>query len=331
MKNYYIILSFIALFLFSGLSASAGYCVTLGDGDWDDPANWSCGRVPGSGDTIIISANDSIYVASSYNGLTGVWLQVYGKLDFKNAARIVFMYGDTSIAPSMITFYTGSSCINGNGSSGLSFGSGGSGCDVYRPGQGTNPGVYPTIPGSYYDGCVWASYLPLSQLNANVYLIEDRMNIDWTIYENNSVSHYDVYGVKGETQIPLDYIQSQDLGYIQADYQTAYSYAGLDAIRVVATLHNGETMDIALGVVLEMVPQISGSIGQHPNPFDEYLDIEGKYTFNVKIYTLEGQLVYEGSGANSYHINTSSFKKGIYFVESSSQTGIIDRRKILKN
>jgi hypothetical protein len=59
--------------------------------------------------------------------------------------------------------------------------------------------------------------------------------------------------------------------------------------------------------------------------------VEGKFTFDVKIYTLEGKLVYEGSGKNSYHINTSEFKSGLYFVETSRNNAIIDRRKILKN
>ncbi|MBR9859508.1 T9SS type A sorting domain-containing protein [bacterium] len=330
MKNYYLILSILLLQCFLVQDVSAGYCVTTGDGDWDDASTWSCGRVPGSGDTIVIRAQDSIYVESSYTGLTGVWLQVYGKLDFKNAARIVFEYGDTSIAPSMITFYTGAVCQDGNGSSGLSFGSGGSGCDVYRPGQGANPGVYPTIPGSYYDGCVWAAYLPVSGLFANVELVEDQMKFEWSIYENNSVDHYEVFGYNGNKKFQLESINSQNLEYGQSHYIASYPVAGLDKIEVIAFQHNETTLPIAVGSVEHLVPLIQGDVTSKPNPFDKYIEVNSRFTVDVKVYSMDGKLMYEGSNQTKYHINSEGYDGGMYFIELTKNNVIISRRKILK-
>lgn len=43
----------------------ASTCVSLGNGDWNDPLRWSCGAVPAPGDTIIINAGDTVTLNST--------------------------------------------------------------------------------------------------------------------------------------------------------------------------------------------------------------------------------------------------------------------------
>ncbi|MFZ9027559.1 MAG: T9SS type A sorting domain-containing protein [Crocinitomicaceae bacterium] len=40
-------------------------CLSIGNGDWDDPLTWSCGSVPAPGDTIIISVGDTVTLNST--------------------------------------------------------------------------------------------------------------------------------------------------------------------------------------------------------------------------------------------------------------------------
>ncbi len=47
-----LILLLATLFVFSG-SSIAATCVSIGSGDWSNPAIWSCDAVPSAGDNII--------------------------------------------------------------------------------------------------------------------------------------------------------------------------------------------------------------------------------------------------------------------------------------
>jgi len=77
-----LILSF---FLFSNYS-NAAICSSLGNGNWNNPAIWSCGVVPGAGDTIIISVGDSVDITSTnvYLGAPIV-LIINGYFEFSSA------------------------------------------------------------------------------------------------------------------------------------------------------------------------------------------------------------------------------------------------------
>ena len=54
----------LSTFLFFNYS-NATVCSSLGNGDWNNPAVWSCGVVPGAGDTIIINVGDSVDITST--------------------------------------------------------------------------------------------------------------------------------------------------------------------------------------------------------------------------------------------------------------------------
>lgn len=49
----------------TNLNSIAATCVSLGNGDWDDPLTWSCGTVPAPGDTIIINVGDTVTLNST--------------------------------------------------------------------------------------------------------------------------------------------------------------------------------------------------------------------------------------------------------------------------
>ncbi len=306
----------------------AGNCSTLGDGDWDDPTNWSCGYVPGSGDTIIIDVGDTILCETSFNGYYDVWLQVYGCLDFNNAVRYVFMYGDTATPISYITFYTGASCINGNGSSGLSFGSGGSGCDIYRPAQGANPGVYPTIPGSYFDGCVWTSYLSVGEVWLNAEILDHLLFVEFELMEDPSILAYEL---KAEKDGHFESVLSFDArGDNQMEYYSftteLYDYQYF----ILSYIDKKENIEELMSLNVESLLSTKNSVTVSPNPFNFYLNIKDEREFEVQLYDISGKLIYGDVGSNFYTIDTKYFDSGIYYLQVTKANRTVEYLKLVK-
>lgn len=328
MKNYYIKIFFAFFLVLFAHRSDAAYCYTLGDGDWDDTSNWSCGFVPGNGDTIVISAGDTIYCATTYNGYEGVWLQVFGCLDFKNACRYVFAYGDTAIAPSMITFFNGSSCINGNGSSGLSFGSGGSGCDVYRPASGANAGVYPTIPASYWNGCVPASYLSAEVYWVNVELDGKDVKFEWELEEDPTILAYEINGQLGDEMVNITRFDSR--GTQDKEFYTVttnlgdYSFFELRYIDPAQETHIITTLDINAYFTDKYQVRVQ------PNPFTNEIKVSGLSEFDVDLYSIDGRLIYHSEARSLYTIDATEIPSGTYFLELTKDGSTLDHLKLVK-
>ena len=53
---------FTLIFSFNSMAAT---CSSLGNGAWDDPLNWSCGVVPGAGDSVIINVGDTVILSTT--------------------------------------------------------------------------------------------------------------------------------------------------------------------------------------------------------------------------------------------------------------------------
>ena len=60
---------FVTSVLFS-LNSNAANCNSLGNGNWNTPATWSCGSVPAGGDNITIEVGDTVSISSVTN-ITG--------------------------------------------------------------------------------------------------------------------------------------------------------------------------------------------------------------------------------------------------------------------
>ncbi len=70
---------------------SAVLCTSLGNGDWTTAANWSCGFVPGCGDSVVITAGNTVTITSQqdYSGCaSGPNIVIYGTLKFTNGNKL---------------------------------------------------------------------------------------------------------------------------------------------------------------------------------------------------------------------------------------------------
>ena len=90
MKNYWFSLM-LCVTLFSSLNLKSALCTSLGSGNWTSAANWSCGFVPGCGDSVVIASTHTVIINSQqdYTGCAqGPVFTIYGTLSFKPGSKL---------------------------------------------------------------------------------------------------------------------------------------------------------------------------------------------------------------------------------------------------
>jgi hypothetical protein len=99
--------------LFLSLNASANTCTSTGNGSWDDASTWSCGQVPGCGDTIVIAANQTVQINHGQVDLSACspsnYVRVNGTLKFANGFKLRLNCG------SIVQVMSGGHIMAGNG------------------------------------------------------------------------------------------------------------------------------------------------------------------------------------------------------------------------
>jgi hypothetical protein len=102
------------------LNSMATTCTSTGTGDWDNASTWSCGQIPGCGDTIVIAANQTVSINHGQEDYTACgppnYVRVAGTLKFTNGYKLRLNCGSTIVVLSggLIT-----SSGNGNGNNNL--------------------------------------------------------------------------------------------------------------------------------------------------------------------------------------------------------------------
>lgn len=90
MRNNLLVLFFLASF-FSVTTLKSATCISLGSGNWNTAANWSCGSVPTCGDSIVILATHIVTISTQQN-YTGcgspMKITIYGRLYFISGNKL---------------------------------------------------------------------------------------------------------------------------------------------------------------------------------------------------------------------------------------------------
>jgi len=79
----------------------AAVCQALANGNWSNPANWSCGSTPGCGDVIIIPASITVNLDIQIDFdetnippcFSPTFIQIYGKLHFNPGMKMYLAFG----------------------------------------------------------------------------------------------------------------------------------------------------------------------------------------------------------------------------------------------
>lgn len=149
--------------------------VSNGNGDWDDPNTWIPFGVPSSGDTIVVSINDTVTVNCVCGTYTNMVLQVYGLLTFNGGKKLNF----TSSV--MIEVYTSGQISGDNSGSKINI----DGNTVYR---GSDTLFGPSI--CDFSGCVPNSTLPIELIKFDVSFSNNYVTANWTTLTETNNSHF---------------------------------------------------------------------------------------------------------------------------------------------
>ncbi len=94
-------------------------CTAAGNGDWDDPTTWSCGHVPGCGDSIVINVGKTVNINHGQVDMSAcgppTYIKVAGTLKFSNGYKLRLSCGSTVVVLSSGHILAG----NGNGNNNL--------------------------------------------------------------------------------------------------------------------------------------------------------------------------------------------------------------------
>lgn len=100
MKKFYFFALFIVVLNFSSFSAPV--IKTVASGNWTNASDWSLNRLPQIGDTIEVSAGNTVIINSDIVVNGGVYVKVYGTVSFQNNNSTIALAD-----PSTIQVYTG--------------------------------------------------------------------------------------------------------------------------------------------------------------------------------------------------------------------------------
>ncbi|MFT5821148.1 MAG: hypothetical protein ACI8ZM_002397 [Crocinitomix sp.] len=74
----------------------------------------------------------------------------------------------------------------------------------------------------------------------------------------------------------------------------------------------------------------SASLAIYPNPFNDFITIKFQGDFNYEIYTINGEIIENGSGTNQKALNMRTLASGVYFIQIGDGVNTATQ-KIVKN
>lgn len=315
MKTFILLLA--TFFVFSESSIAAN-CVSIGSGDWSNPAIWSCGVVPSAGDNITISVGHTV-VVSVNTDMTGAPTTVIidGILLFDQAgAKLRLGCGSTvAITP------TGSVQDSGVGQPSHSIRICGS--DVWTGPEGTinGPlvlGIFLPIELTFFNAStsgtlvnfVWQT---ASELNNDYFTIEGSMDG----YSWSTVGRVNGAGTTSEAQDYVSVYENRTSNFSffrlkQTDYNGTSSYSDVVAVE----------MKI---MVMEVYPNPSS--GKSIT-----IDLPSSDPSEIQILDMNGKTVYlgESSQIRRLTIEELSLNPGSYIIQVQQNNARMINRLIVQ-
>jgi hypothetical protein len=303
-------------------------CVSLGNGNWTNALNWSCGAVPNCGDSIVILAGHTVTITTQQN-YTGcglpIKITIYGTLKFTNGNKLLLPCG------SKVYIMSGGSIDPGTGGGNSNTieicndlywnaGSGTLGGPSCLPPCGPLPIELIHFKGAPYNTYVKLEWATMTETNNKLFIIErseDADNFEQIGLLNGAgnsqtLKKYNFFDKKSLNEVVYYRLK-------QIDFDNSFEYSGIIAVKI----------------------KLNNEIKTYPNPaqnqitiefnttrFDEELmvnimDLTGKKIKNITIKTAQN--------ISTYNIDLSSIQQGFYFFQVIQQSGEIFQTKIIKN
>jgi hypothetical protein len=303
-------------------SVNAAVCTALGNGNWSNPANWSCGSLPGCGDFIVVPAGMTVTVDiqvdldenSSPACSTAIFMEVYGTLQFVTGNKISLACG------SGVEVMPGGSMLPGGGggaSNWLKI------CEVTE--WQTSHG-----PVSGYKLFGAPSPLPVEFVSFDVDRSGSNLRFVWVVASERENDFFSIEfsedGKKWMTILSKNSIGDHvsEMTYIES---TEFAISSTSYFRLKQTDKNDETKILDTKSL-----KVQNELRIYPNPVRSgstvELSVSEKTETEVMIYNTLGQLVKRDSFNSSEDIliDTEGMKRGVYLVKVPG----VDKEKVYR-
>ena len=269
-------------------------CIALASGNWTVAANWSCGVVPGCGDSIVIPAGRSVSITTQqdYSGCgTAMKLTIYGNLIFQNGNKLKLPCG------SKIYLMAGGS-IQAGGGGGNANNIEICGAVVWNAGAGPIMGPCTIPPGGCEPLPIELSSFTATVNGSEVDLLwttlSEKNNLKFDIQRSDDAINFGIIGSEntkakaGNSQIQLNYVYSDkdplaNTNYYrlkQIDIDKSFNYS-----RIISVSRIKET-------------NIKFIIYPNPNHGEFTADISGvenNHNVSLFLYDIKGELHYHSN------------------------------------
>lgn len=275
-----------------GFQSNAATCTVIQNGNWNDPASWSCGRALDCGDSLVIPAAMTLTVNEQFDYeacASPIKINILGTLTFQTGKKLLLPCG------SEIFVQAGGQITSGGG--------GGNSnlidiCNVtvWTAGQGTVTGpaylsensVLPIQLNSFYalpgDEAIILFWESATETNNKEYAIEKSR--DGLRFEVAGVIASKAPG--GNSTMPIAY-----------EFMDTKPAAGVSYYRLKQTDYNGNyTYFQIISVDHEGSKEITFTVYPNPNQGQftvDFTGIENNHEIEVLMYDRQGKLVYNQS------------------------------------
>lgn len=286
----------------------AGVCTATVSGNWNNPAIWSCGTVPGCGDQIVIPAGISVIINTNIDLDEGaspacnspVQFIVFGTMQFQAGRRIKLSCGST------VEIMVGGQMRHGAGG-GASNTLDICGAEEWRAGDGHVPG---------YRLFGTPSPMPTTLVSFDATIDQNNLTANWTVDSERMVDFYSV-------QVSNDYTNWTEVATVRSvgdhsaskEYSTSADLTRNNAtyVRLVVNDLDGTSQTLDTRTVKNET-----SVEIYPNPANTTDNIKmlGLESGSVIIYDQQGSLVAESSiENNTLNLSELQLKQGVYHLK----------------
>lgn len=314
-------ISFLFLLINNAYSVT---CISLSNGTWTNAANWSCGVVPGCGDSIVISAGTTVSVTTSqnYTGCSSpLQITIQGSLLFINSSKIEL--------PCNSHIY-----ISAGGSIDAPGGGGGNQLKICGTTEWSGGGPPLTGPGCFpLSDPKCSTFLPIELINFYAQSEGEAVKTWWatateinndyfTIERTADVVNFEVVGTVGGAGN-----SSQTMYYTFTDAQPLH---GISYYRLKQTDFNGQ-FKYFNWVAVSYDAIKDKDIVIFPNPNSGAFVIKGaEENSDVTVTDVLGQVILKTKIiSDKTEINLSDFYKGIYFISINSYSKSVVKKIII--
>lgn len=309
---------FLLFFTFVSVNTFADSCTAIANGNWENPAIWSCGHVPLAGDSVYISSGDTVTITTpnlTYNDT--LYIEIDGKLEF-DGGKLILVDG------SQIVINTGGIIgaappANGNNDK-IRIG----GNTVWTTNQGDLPG--PLILNS---GGV---SLYISFINFDVDADDNIITINWSVRESGKSSNYIIEKSHYQNEFDQLTIVSAPYKYENEISYYRFSYKENEFENLYFRIKGQDEAGSCYSKLIKINNLIENLFSIYPNPSQGFINIEVNSLESVVFKVFDGRGIEVKSQMLTKNINSISLNlpPGIYIAVLNMSSTLISTRLIVK-